>query len=57
MVGTISHKSTKIVIIKIMGKVRDWENYLDDDHEENVHQKIRKFKDNEDRSSKKRRKA
>lgn len=56
MVGTIFHKSTRIVAIS-MGKIRDWENYLDDDHEENVHQKIRKFKDNEDRTLKKRRKA
>lgn len=40
-----------------MGKIRDWETYLDDEREENTHQKVRKFKDNEDRTFKKRRKA
>ena len=42
---------------QIMGKIRDWETYLDDEREENIHQKVRKFKDNEDRTFKKRRKA
>lgn len=40
-----------------MGKIRDWETYLDDDRENTNHQKIKKFKDNEDKPSKKRRKA
>lgn len=40
-----------------MGKIRDWETYLDDIHEENNHQKIKKFKDSENKPQKKRRKA
>lgn len=39
-----------------MGKIRDWETYLEDDYEDRP-QKIRKFKDNEDKSFKKKRKA
>jgi hypothetical protein len=36
-----------------MGKVQDWEKYLNEDYEERP-QKIRKFKDSEDRPQKKR---
>lgn len=35
-----------------MAKVRDWENYLDDEFEEE-RPKIRKFKDREERPTKK----
>lgn len=36
-----------------MGKIHDWEKYLDEEFEEKP-QKIRKFKDSEDRPQKKR---
>ena len=55
MVGHYFHKNIRIE--SSMGKVRDWETYLDDTHEESNHQKIRKFKDSENKPQKKRRKA
>lgn len=38
-----------------MGKVRDWEDYLDEDYTEKP-VKIKKFKDKEDRTFKKKKK-
>ena len=39
-----------------MAKIHNWEDYLEDEYEEKP-QKIRKFKDSEDRPQKKRKKS
>ena len=49
MVGITYHKLIK----EGMAKVRDWENYLDEEYEEKP-RKVKKFKDSEDRPQKKR---
>ena len=49
----VGYTYLKLIKIVNMGRIQDWEKYLDEDYEEKP-QKVRKFKDSEDRSYKKR---